>query len=212
MKTDDLISVLSSDAKLRQWPLAAIFAIALALGVLCSSIYFWFELGVRSNARESLSTWRFPFKFLVTLMLALPALVALYRLSRPGGTIGAAGLAFLVAPALLGLAVTAELITIPADLWSARWIGRNSVACLYLIPIMATGPLIASIVTLRYGAVTQPRLAALAAGLASAGIAATLYAAHCPDDSPLFVATWYTLATSLVTLVSLAVTPRLIRW
>ena len=26
------------------------------------------------------------------------------------------------------------------------------------------------------------------------GIAATLYAAHCTDDSPLFVATWYTIA------------------
>ena len=33
------------------------------------------------------------------------------------------------------------------------------------------------------------------AGAASAGVAALLYASHCPDDSPLFVATWYPLAT-----------------
>jgi len=32
----------------------------------------------------------------------------------------------------------------------------------------------------------------------SAGLAATLYASHCTDDSPLFVATWYTIATALV--------------
>ncbi|MBW8903749.1 MAG: DUF1109 family protein, partial [Bradyrhizobium sp.] len=31
-----------------------------------------------------------------------------------------------------------------------------------------------------------------------AGLAATLYAAHCTDDSPMFVATWYTIATALV--------------
>jgi hypothetical protein len=39
------------------------------------------------------------------------------------------------------------------------------------------------------------------AGLLSAGLAATLYASHCTDDSPLFVATWYSLATALVTAI-----------
>ena len=36
------------------------------------------------------------------------------------------------------------------------------------------------------------------AGSASAGIAATIYATNCTDDSPLFVASWYPLATSIV--------------
>jgi len=36
------------------------------------------------------------------------------------------------------------------------------------------------------------------AGLLSAGpLAATLYASHCTDDSPFFVATWYTISTAL---------------
>jgi hypothetical protein len=35
----------------------------------------------------------------------------------------------------------------------------------------------------------------------SAGLAATFYASHCTDDSPLFVMTWYTLATALVTTI-----------
>jgi len=34
--------------------------------------------------------------------------------------------------------------------------------------------------------------------LLSAGLAATLYAAHCTDDSPMFVATWYSLAAVIV--------------
>jgi hypothetical protein len=37
------------------------------------------------------------------------------------------------------------------------------------------------------------------AGLAASGIAATFYAANCIDDSPLFVATWFSLATLIVT-------------
>jgi hypothetical protein len=35
--------------------------------------------------------------------------------------------------------------------------------------------------------------------LAASGIAATFYAAHCTDDSALFVMTWYSLATLIVT-------------
>jgi hypothetical protein len=37
-------------------------------------------------------------------------------------------------------------------------------------------------------------LAGAVAGLLAGGLAATFYAAHCFDDSPLFVATWYTIA------------------
>ena len=46
-----------------------------------------------------------------------------------------------------------------------------------------------------------PALAGAIAGMLSAGLAATLYASHCTDDSPLFVATWYTIATALVTAI-----------
>ena len=52
---------------------------------------------------------------------------------------------------------------------------------------------------LRHGAATRPALAGAAAGLMSAALAAVLYAAHCFDDSPLFVITWYSLAIGAVT-------------
>ena len=55
--------------------------------------------------------------------------------------------------------------------------------------------LAALIVALRAGAPMHPALTGALAGAATAGIAALLYASHCPDDSPLFVATWYPLAT-----------------
>jgi hypothetical protein len=50
------------------------------------------------------------------------------------------------------------------------------------------------------------------AGLVAAGIAATFYAAHCPDDSPFFVATWYTLATGIVVLIGTLAGRRWLRW
>ena len=61
--------------------------------------------------------------------------------------------------------------------------------------------LVAALVGLRHGAPTRPAVTGAIAGLLASGLAATLYAAHCTDDSPLFVATWYTLAAGLVTAV-----------
>ena len=55
---------------------------------------------------------------------------------------------------------------------------------------------------LRYGATTRPGFAGAMAGLLAGGLAATFYAAHCPDDSPLFVATWYTIAIAAMALAS----------
>lgn len=212
MKTDDLISALAADARMHQLRLAPAFGLALLAGLAYAVAYFQWDLGVRANAWESLGTVRFPFKFVVTLALALPALVAAYRLARPDGNVGYANLALLAAPVLLAIAVVLELVNVPRELWGQRLIGQNAGPCMYLIPVMALGPLVAIIAVLRYGAVTQPRLAAFAAGLAAAGIGATLYASHCPDDSPLFVATWYTIATAIVVTVSLLVAPRVLRW
>jgi hypothetical protein len=82
-----------------------------------------------------------------------------------------------------------------------RLVGSNSRVCLTAIPLMSLPLLAAALIGLRHGAPTRPALAGAIAGLLSAGLAATLYASHCTDDSPLFVATWYTLATALVTAI-----------
>jgi hypothetical protein len=83
----------------------------------------------------------------------------------------------------------------PSNEWMSRLVGHNSMFCLRTIPLLAAPMLAALIVALRAGAPMHPALTGALAGAASAGIAAFLYASHCPDDSPLFVATWYPLAT-----------------
>jgi hypothetical protein len=46
----------------------------------------------------------------------------------------------------------------------------------------------------------------------SAGLAATLYASHCTDDSPLFVITWYSIATAAVAAIGALAGPRVLRY
>jgi hypothetical protein len=52
----------------------------------------------------------------------------------------------------------------------------------------------------------------VAAGAMAAGIGAAIYALHCPDDSPLFLALWYVMAVTAVILAGRAGGRRLLRW
>jgi hypothetical protein len=67
--------------------------------------------------------------------------------------------------------------------------------CTVTIPLLALPVLAPLIVALRAGAPLYPGLTGAVAGAAAAGVGALVYASSCPDDSPLFVATWYPLAT-----------------
>jgi hypothetical protein len=75
------------------------------------------------------------------------------------------------------------------------------------LPLLA-----AALLGLRHGAPTRPMVTGAIAGLLSAGLAATLYASHCTDDSPLFVATWYTIAATLVTAIGALAGPKVLRF
>jgi hypothetical protein len=90
--------------------------------------------------------------------------------------------------------------------------GHNAAYCLALIPLLSIAPLAGFILALRAGAPRRPALAGAAAGLAASTIASALYAWHCIDDSPLFVATWYTIAIALVTAIGAALGRRYLRW
>ena len=65
---------------------------------------------------------------------------------------------------------------------------------------------------LRHGAPTRPVLAGAVAGLAAGGLAAAFSAAHCTDESPLFVATWYTIAIAMLAALGAMLAPRVARW
>ncbi|MEA2988814.1 MAG: hypothetical protein QOG83_1525, partial [Alphaproteobacteria bacterium] len=43
-------------------------------------------------------------------------------------------------------------------------------------------------------------------------LGAAIYAAHCPDDSPLFIAAWYSIAIAVVAAVGAAAGRWVLRW
>ena len=103
-------------------------------------------------------------------------------------------------------------MVVPPSEWMTRLIGHNVRYCTMMIPMMAAPILAALIVAMRAGAPQHPAWTGALAGAASAGLAALLYASHCPDDSPLFVATWYPLATLICAGVGALAGRRFLAW
>ncbi|HEY2035066.1 MAG TPA: NrsF family protein [Rhizomicrobium sp.] len=212
MKTDDLIASLAADAPQQQTPPSRAFLIAVVVGALIAGGAFLMTLGPRHDFMQAIQTLRFDFKFVVTIVLAASALLVARDMARPEVQRSRMRMLLLTAPVLLILAVTLELYAVPQDQWMPRLIGHNMRFCTTMIPVFALGPLALLLWAFRRGAPENPTRAGAIAGLIAGGIGATFYAAHCFDDSPLFVATWYTLAIGFVTGLGALLGSRLLRW
>jgi hypothetical protein len=211
VKTDELIALLATDSP-PPWPFRFILAGAVVGGIVIAAIVFFAGIGFRTDIFEALGSSGFLFKFVVTVSLALTAIGAAFALGRPDGRFASTGLLMATAPALLAVAIVLELLAVPQNQWLPRLVGVNARLCLTLIPLLAIGPLACLLAALRQGAPSNPGLAGAVAGLAASGIAATFYAAHCYDDSPLFVMTWYLIATLIVTMAGYLIGRRVLRW
>lgn len=200
MRTNDLILALSADLPTPAPSVRRRLAPTLALAVAAVIVLLVATVGVRTDLSAALHTARFPFKFVATLTLAGAAGAVALRLSRPLPADRRA-LAPLLAPlALLAAACLVELAVLPPEAWTTAARGTNGLYCIVMVPLLSTPPLVAVIYALRQGAPASPALAGAAAGLLSAGLGATVYAIHCTDDSPLFLALWYGAAATIVTL------------
>lgn len=211
MRTDQLVKALAAD-DLRQASLWTAFAWAGAVGFAAGAVLFAMALGPRPDIAAAVAAPRFLMKFVVTLAVAISAGGLLWRLVRPGASGGWWAAAIAAGPALLASAIGVELFTVSADAWWGRLVGRNNIVCLVSIPLLAAPLLAALLAAARRGAPTRPGLAGAVAGLLAGGLGATLYAAHCIDDSPLFVAAWYAPAIALVAGIGAAAGARLLRW
>lgn len=211
MKTDELVRMLAADATVeaapaRQMVRAAIPAVILALALFLALV------GVRADIVQALGSPRFWLKLIVCGALAATAIGALLRAARPQPGLGRWGAWLWLPAAMLVVAVASELVVLPAQQWGAAAIGPNATICLLLIPTLAAAPLVASLLVLRRAAPARPALAGAVAGLMSAGVGALLYATHCTDDSPLFVALWYGCATAIVVAIGALAGRRVLRW
>lgn len=213
MNTQDLIRAVVADNASVRPPIRRTMLWALAGGIAAGSLVYALTLGVRSDFGWSIvNSHRFQFKFVYTLAIAIPALLLAWQLLRPDGRARGVQALFVVPVVLLAVAAAIELASVPADHWAIYAVGQNAFWCVTMIPLIAAGPLAAFLYALRQGATSQPAMAGAAAGLLASGIAATLYASHCVDDSPLFIALWYTPGIALVTAAGALLGKRLLRW
>jgi len=211
MKTENLICILAADAALRR-SFASRFASMLACGIAIAAIAFLSLVGFRHDLPEAAQSLRFLFKFVVMLGLAVIAIVIARRSGSPNGDMRRWTKAIAFIPMLLAGAVVLELVSLPSGEWAHRLVGHDAWRCMALIPFLSAGPLACMLVALRHGAPAQPGLAGAMAGLAASGIATTLYAMNCADDSPLFIATWFSLAILIVTTAGYLAGRRLLVW
>lgn len=210
MKTDELIRALAADLPTRQISINDAAMRVLPVAIVVSAGTFLLFLGIRP-ALSSQWTLVVP-KLLVTGALAISAMFVCMSVARPEKAPWSV-FAILCLPIVImtGL-VLSDLQRFGVLGWQTRALGSSGLYCLSMIPLLSLAPLAAILFAARCGAVTRHYLAGGIAGLAASGIGASLYALHCTDDSPLFVALWYSLA-SLVMAALGAIACRLtVRW
>ncbi len=210
MKTDHLISALAADADRPALRSGRMWALALGLGAVIAALVFAMTIGPRPDFAQAIQTVRFDFKFVLTLTLGITAFVALRHSSRPGERVPA-WLIF-TAPVLGLIGVGLELYVLPQSGWAMAMVGKNAMVCLTYIPLIGIGPLVLLMLAVRRMAPTRPTLTGFMTGLVAGGVAATFYAAHCPDDSPLFVMVWYPLAIGGLAIAGAAIGKFALRW
>jgi len=212
VKTGALIDLLVADLEPSRLRFRARLRLELACGGILAALILLMAIRLRPDLGAQLASPRLWFKFAATLTLSAASLGLVLRLATPGANAKPWLGALFLAPLILGLGVLAEALATPASSWAGRLVGHYAPYCVTLIPLLSAAPLACLLHALRQGAPADGGLAGAVAGLLAGGVSATLYALHCTDDSPFFVAAWYSLAIAIVTLVGYMGGRRWLRW
>ena len=211
MKTDMLIRVLTADAARPVIPIGRLLSIALAAGAAASLALFALLLEPRADLPDAIRGFGLTMKIGFAGCLLATAGVSLGAMARPlpqrrilRGLV--------LAPLLLASAVVATLVTSEPSTWATQLVGHNPMGCLVHIWLLSVVPACLLMLALRRGAPARPGLAGAIAGLAAGALGASLFAFACPEDSLLFVATWYSLAIGTVTALCYCIGRRWLRW
>ncbi|MFN3892468.1 MAG: NrsF family protein [Beijerinckiaceae bacterium] len=211
MKTDDLIRALAADAPAT--PGAGSRRALLLLGASTLGVVALFALVF--TLRPDLAgagAWSTLRKLAFTLLLLAAGARGATALMRPDAEVREALVWFAAPLAALTAFITLDIAAHGFAGLGARAMGTMALQCLGSVALLSALPLAAFLYGLRNGASIRPGLAGAFAGAAAGGLAASLYALHCTDDSPFFVAIWYTLAVALVAIAGWLIGRRALRW
>jgi hypothetical protein len=213
MRNDQLIDALAADVRpVRRNAVGWRLGLGVAAGAAVSAVLLAASLGIRPDLAHAMHGTTFWMKWTYTISLAIGAIWATARLSRPEGR-SLRGLWLMAIPVVLlaGVGVM-ELIRTPQTEWLAMWLGHSWRICPWLVLTLSMPIFIGLLWSFRRLAPTRLRAAGAAAGLAAGAFSATVYCLHCPEVSAIFVLTWYSLGILLAASFGALVGPRLLRW
>jgi hypothetical protein len=213
MKTEDLVSLLAAGVPAIDHHVSAKrFSWAMLCGGVGSTVLMAIVYGVRPDIGAAMKTPLFWIKLALPLCLALSALLATARLSRPGMAVGRAWAA-LAAPVLAVWIATLVLLWLtPPDARLPLVMGTTWRVCPRNIALLSVPVFITVFWAMRGLAPTRPRLAGAAGGLLAGATATVAYCFHCPEMGVPFWAVWYLLGMLIPTLAGTALGPRLLNW
>ena len=212
MKTEDLIRALAADREPAGPAPGLALALAGAAGFVASVLLFLWLVPLRPNLGAAMQSWPFMLKPVEMGILVVASAVAVLRLAKPGAPLGRVLAVAAAVPAIMVAALAIELTQVPRAEWLVRLAGTHWYLCVFNMVLLSLPLLAALLFGLRFGAPTRPMLAGAGAGLLAGALAASLYITHCPDDSPIFVAAWFTLAIAIATGIGALVGARMLRW
>lgn len=134
------------------------------------------------------------------------------RLSRPAAPIVRAQRAVVVVVVAMAVIGAVSLIAEPGHARAAALLGHSWLSCPWRVLAVSLPALAAVLWAVRGLAPTRPRASGFAAGLLAGSLGAFGYALSCPEASPAFVATWYSLGIALTGVAGAALGPHVLRW
>ena len=211
MKTDTLIELLARGAGPAPRAVAARRLLPAALlGGLLSAAFALALLGpVPAAMYGTPAPW---IKLGYALALALAAGWLAARLSRPVARLRAPRRAVAAVVAAMLVLGAAALMARPVGERVAALLGHSWLACPWNVVALSVPALAAVLWAMRGLAPTRPRAAGCAAGLFAGALGALGYALSCPEDSPAFVAVWYSAGIGLSAVLGALAGPRALRW
>jgi hypothetical protein len=213
MNTEQLIEYLSADVpRVTGHALAHRIGLGIVGGCLGTLVLVCAVLGVRPDLQVAIHGFAFWVKLVYTLTLGIGAAHAISQLARPiPGSLRSLWL--LVLPVLIVAGIGGgELSRTPSAQWMAMWLGRSWRVCPLLVLTLAAPVFAGLLWSFRKLAPTRLRAAGATAGLSAGAWAATLYGLHCPEESAIFILTWYSLGILLAAGTGALLGPRLLRW
>ena len=213
MKTDELIGLLAADdLPVQRTAIERRFAMATLVGMAGAGVLVLALFGLRPGFVAALALPMFWGKLVFAATVAAAGLALLRRMARPGMSLGRSALWLAVPPLVLWAMALWVLVQVPSAERLPLILGSTWRTCPFNIALMSAPAWVAGFWALRGAAPTRLAWAGAGVGLLAGALGALVYALHCAEMAPPFLAVWYLTGMAIPTALGALLGPRLLRW